>query len=68
MKVKDYPNLSKDKHAVISTDSDSYQKRLRQIRERKRIDGLENKNKQFEDDLKNLNDKMDLILRLLQKE
>lgn len=68
MKVKDYPNLSKENGGVISTNSDDYQKRLSQIRQRKRIDELENKNKQMVDDFKTLNDKMDLILKLLQKE
>lgn len=68
MKVKDYPNLSKENGGVISTNSDDYQKRLSQIRQRNRIDELENKNKQMVDDFKTLNDKMDLILKLLQKE
>lgn len=68
MKVKDYPNLSKENGGVISTNSDDYQKRLSQIRQRKRIDELENKNKQMVDDFKTLNDKMDMILKLLQKE
>ena len=68
MKVKDYPNLSKENGGVISTNSDDYQKRMSQIRQRKRIDELENKNKQMVDDFKTLNDKMDLILKLLQKE
>lgn len=67
MKVKDFPNLSKENGSVVSTDSDTYHKRLAQIKQRKRIDELENNNKQMGDDLKNLNDKMDAILRLLQE-
>ena len=67
MKVKDYPNLSKENGSVISTDSDAYQRRLAQIKQRRRIDELEEQNKKMGDDLKSLDQKMDTILRLLQE-
>lgn len=67
MKVKDYPNLSKANGSVISIDSDAYQKRLAQIRQRKRLDELEIQNKKMGDDLKSIDQKMDAILRLLQE-
>ena len=67
MKVKDYPNLSKENGSVISTDSDAYQKRLAQIKQRRSIDELEEKKKKMGDDLKSLDQKMDTILRLLQE-
>lgn len=67
MKVKDYPNLSKENGSVISIDSDAYHKRLAQIRQRKRIDELEEQNKKMGDDLSTLNEKIDKLLRLLQE-
>lgn len=67
MKVKDYPNLSKENGSVISTDSDAYQKRLAQIKQRRRIDELEEQNQKMGNDLEIINQKMDIILRLLQE-
>ena len=67
MKVKDYPNLSKENGSVISTDSNAYQKRLTQIRQRERIENLEKNQNRLGDDLKEIEKKLDLLIGLLQE-
>lgn len=67
MKVKDYPNLSKENGSVISTDSNAYQKRLTQIRQRERIENLEKNQNKLGDDLKGIEKKLDLLIGLLQE-
>ena len=67
MKVKDYPNISKENGSVISTDSNAYQKRLTQIRQRERIENLEKNQNKLGDDLKGIEKKLDLLIGLLQE-
>lgn len=58
-KVENHPNLRKGNGSVIDTDDDAYNKRKQAIRNAKRLDTIEqNQHK--------LNDKLDLILSLLQ--
>lgn len=58
-KVEDHPNLRKGNGSVIDTDIDAYNKRKQAIRNAKRLDTIEQNQHQ-------LNDKLDLILSLLQ--
>lgn len=67
MKVKDHPTLSKEDGFVLTVDQDAYQKRLNQIKQRQRIDALEKQNKQIGNDLNDLKNTLDSVLRLLQE-
>lgn len=72
MKVKDsdgntIPNLSKENGAVIFTNTDEYQKRLAQIKQRNRLEKLESENKELMQKLDGFENKLDKLLRLFQE-
>lgn len=72
MKVKDLdgnpiPHLSKENGSIISDDRDAYHKRLAQIRQRKRIDNMETEQKQMGDDLAEIKQTLDYLVKLLKE-
>lgn len=67
MKVAGQPHLEKHGGSVISTDKDAYQKRKSQMRQRRRLDELEEKQIKMGDDLEKLNTKLDYLIELLKE-
>lgn len=67
MKVAGYPNLHKEGGCIVSSDVDAYQKRRSQMKQRKRLDELEEKQIKMGDDLEKLHTKLDYLIELLKE-